>query len=490
MKETLRSHPVNILENTSRFLILLLLPLIRALIVTQAGFSEWLAGAWFDLLVVGVILSLGVTRWYSYTFQLQPEGIMIRKGIFLRQERFLPFASITVISSRAPWYYRPIRAVRLTADTDGGRTAQPDFSITVRRELALRIADAARARLIPERSFRRTYIPRNLYIVFFSFLTSNSLTGVLYLWAALSQAENIFGAPLRAQLFRTFTELAEWYSFGLPPFFAILAYFILGCWLLSFLQNMQQHLRFSTVRYGGALVVRSGLFSLRQHTVAVSRINFLTLRQSLFSKLLGLMSVFIHCTGYGKNKDELAVLLPSGRKREILNNLKLLLPEIPLVKKQIRPRLQYLSRFLIPPLTLCLAVLAAGLAALYLISGYDRVLVFLLVICEIPCLWWLVVKLFAFFHTGIGVSDQALTIYYTRAYQVITCSIPREKITKITLQQTLFQLPTQCCDVMIYTWGEGIQRQKVINLYRPDVLKLLGSEEFLSLEEVPPGESL
>ena len=80
-----RSHLINILENTSRFLILLLLPLIRALFATQVGFYEWLSGAWFDLLVLGVIIALGVYGWYSYTYFVSKAGILIQKGIFFRK---------------------------------------------------------------------------------------------------------------------------------------------------------------------------------------------------------------------------------------------------------------------------------------------------------------------------------------------------------------------------------------------------------------------
>ncbi|MBS1473448.1 PH domain-containing protein [Massiliimalia massiliensis] len=481
--KAMRSHPINILENTSRFLILLLLPLLRALIIGRMGFYEWLSGAWFDLLIVALIIALGVYGWYSYTFTINEAGIHIFRGVIVRQSRFLAFGNITAISVESPWYYRPIKAVRLQADTDGGETSQPDFSITVKRELAEMIMEASRTPLIPKSSFFKTYIPRNLYITIFSLLTSNSLTGVLYLWAALSQAEKVFGKPFRNELLNTFTQLAELNSFGLPPVFAIIAYIILGCWLFSFLRNMEQHLRFQTTRYGNALGIQSGLFTIRRYSISVPRINFLTLRQSLFSKLFGITSVFIHCTGYGKKKDELAVLLPSGLNQEIKSNLNLLLPEIPFVKKQIKPKIQNLSRFLIPPLTLCLCVLAAGLLALYFITGFDRPLIFVLVICEIPCLWWLTVKTFAYFHTGIGVSEEAVTIYYTRLYQIISCSIPKDKITKIALQQTLFQIPTKCCDVHIYTWAEGTKRQRVLNMYLPEVLDLLAPEAFFELEK-------
>lgn len=54
-----RTHPITILEFVSKYLFLLLIPVLRGLfylLTTSHDFYNWLAGAWVDLLVVLFIL--------------------------------------------------------------------------------------------------------------------------------------------------------------------------------------------------------------------------------------------------------------------------------------------------------------------------------------------------------------------------------------------------------------------------------------------------
>lgn len=474
----IHSHPIYILESTSRYLILLLFPILRALITTilwyqKGSFTAWLSGAWFDLIIIGIILGLGIYQWFSYTFCYDNYGIYVYKGIILRQVRYIAYANLTAISLEVPWYYYPFHVVRLKADTDGGTPLNADFAVTTKLDIAETVLLYGNAALNRTNQLKRYYIPSNFYIAIFSLLTSNSLTGVLYVAASISKSGDIFGQDIEDKIVTGFTHIASLLAFGLPPAAAIIAYTILGCWLFSFVMNLFNHLRFEASRSGGILDVKVGLFTRRQFSIAVKRINCMMIRQSLMTKMLGLFSVFIQCTGYGKVQNELSVLMPAGEQRELISNLTMLLPEIPVAKRQIKPKLINLSRFLIPPLALISVVCAAGIAAAYFFPDFSSSMIALLVIAEIPCVWWLGVKVFAFFFTGIGVSEDVITLYYTYAYKVMTCSIPRNKISKITTSQTLFQISTKCCDVIFYPYGEKQARHKVLNLNLPEVRKLL-----------------
>ena len=64
MNQAHRAHPIMVLEHLSRFLYLLLLPLLRGVAAgLRNGLAGWLAGAWFDLLVLLLI----VGSWVSGT---------------------------------------------------------------------------------------------------------------------------------------------------------------------------------------------------------------------------------------------------------------------------------------------------------------------------------------------------------------------------------------------------------------------------------------
>ena len=55
------------MESTSRFYILLLLPILRGLLFSGGNLYIWLKGAWFDILIIAAIILLGYIRWYFYT---------------------------------------------------------------------------------------------------------------------------------------------------------------------------------------------------------------------------------------------------------------------------------------------------------------------------------------------------------------------------------------------------------------------------------------
>ena len=52
-----RPHVINIFENTVRFWGLLIFPVIRGLLFSGQSFFDWIAGAWFDILII-----LGIIR--------------------------------------------------------------------------------------------------------------------------------------------------------------------------------------------------------------------------------------------------------------------------------------------------------------------------------------------------------------------------------------------------------------------------------------------
>lgn len=208
---------------------------------------------------------------------------------------------------------------------------------------------------------------------------------------------------------------------------AILAFTILGGWLISFLRNLVRHLRFSAVRQGGSLEIRSGLFTRRIFDITVERINLVETQQNLLTKTLGLYSAFIHANGYGKKKDELSVLMPSCDKAELRGNLALLLPEFPLCKPKLKPRLRYLSRFLIPPLVLITAVSILCMGAWRLFPSMHSIILYLGIMALIPCVWFLLVKIVSFFHTGIGVKGHVFTLRYSYGYRFKTVIVPTER---------------------------------------------------------------
>lgn len=467
------SHVINIIEHTSKYLILLLFPVIRALLFTNVGFYAWLQGAWFDILTILFVIGAGVVAWYRYTYCFSENGIHLKKGIFIVKERFIPYRKLSVVSIQHPFYLIPIKAVKLSADTDGGLPTIADFKVTIYKNQLDQIIDKVKQPFVHPGEMKRVYLPKNVYIAILSFVVSNTLTGVLFVFTLISGLGKILGKEYETQVVEKLTTLARVLAFGIPPAAAIVAYVILGGWGVSFCLNLIRHFRFSATRQGGSLEIQRGIITKRRYLVTVKRINLIELRQTLFTKWFGVYTALIHSNGYGKGKDELSVLMPAAEKHNLQKNIRILLPEIPLCKPTLRPGKKYLSRFLIPPIWWVIGATVFWLLGYWLFPAYSEMVTFIGVMASIPCWWFLFVKITSYFHTGIGLVDEVYTFNYTYGYRIKTIAVPVRRITKVTMRRSVFQLMSGCCDVIVYTYSEGKKRHVIPNLEFEQAKKIM-----------------
>ncbi len=463
----MRCNPLMIFENTSKYFMFLLLPLLRALFTVSGGLSAWVQGAWFDLIIIGLIISLGLYQWYCMKFSFKQHGIYAVKGIFLRQKKYIPYEKISAIFIQKPWFYAPIKMVRVHIDTDAGGHRNFDFYILVKKKsLDEIISKLETVNVISsyDAKAKKTIVPRNLYIAIFSFVTSDSLTGVLYVITAVSQFGNIFSEDIEYMLVSNFTDIASQYTFGLPVIVAVISYAILTFWLIAFITNIIGHLKFEVKRNKNYFHIKYGLLTKNENIVENSHINFLLIRQTLLTKIMGYFSVLIDCTGYGKSKNQISVLLPAGEAEEIESNLKFLFGELPIVKRQVTPKRNNFFRFVSYPSALVLLILAVCLVLLHFMAEHATLIIFAGIAVLVPAVWWLIVKFYSFFFTGIGTRDNIVTLYYTKGFGIYTSCIYLDRIVDIRYIQTPIQQLTEGCDINIYTYSERVKKQTVASL--------------------------
>ena len=96
-----RTHPITILEFVSKYLFLLLIPVLRGLfylLTTSHDFYNWLAGAWVDLLVVLFILLASYLRWRFQFYRYDEQGLTVRRGVLIRRTVTIPQSSISTLT--------------------------------------------------------------------------------------------------------------------------------------------------------------------------------------------------------------------------------------------------------------------------------------------------------------------------------------------------------------------------------------------------------
>ena len=472
MREFQRQHPVFVVHAFSKYLILLLLPLLRSLVLLRGDVLTWVRGTWFDILVLFAIIGAGVAQWMATRYALREEGIFAVSGILVRKERYIPYKNLSSIAIEEPFYLRPFRISRLRLETDSGSAQKADLTFLLSRGQAEEIIGCGADRLAdlkggPEGA--RSYHPRALYIAILSLITSNTLTGVLFAATFLSQSGKVLGEQFERLLVNSFTRIVQILAFNIPPAAAMAAAILLGGWAIAFLMTLISNLRFRAQRKGRLLTVRAGIVTKKEYYLAVERINYVMFRQNLITRLCGFYSAFLNCTGYGKERNELAVLLPAVGDEELKRSLRLLLPEYRISRRKYRPYLRTLSRFLIPPLTIML-VIVLFFGGLYLLfPRFGRTTLFFGLMAMLPAVWWLFVKIAAYFHVGIGIKEDIYTFRYTFAYAFFTVTVHKDKIARVEVRQSLFQKMSQCADVVVHTFSEKHYHLRMHNIQIDEV---------------------
>lgn len=471
-----RSHPINILEKTSKFFILLILPVLRAIIsgvkAIIAGdislvqwFYDWASGSWFDILTIFLIFFLGFSSWFRYVYRLDDDGILIRQGLFFSRYRFISYQKISVITIENIYYLRPFKASKLSADTDGGGVRNSDFEITMHRKKVDELINLTKNAIVRKNTLKKVYLPKNFHIAVLSFLSSNSLTGVLFVYAFVTGASKIFGQEVEDMFVEQITMYASFFaSDRMSLMSAMLTFIIIFGWLISFSKNLIRHLKFTAIRQGGLISIESGVVTKYKYYIATKRINLVELKQNVITKIFGLYTTLIHSNGYGKKKDELSILMPAGSNRDITENLGLLVPEIPFSPKIIKPKLKYIKRILLMPTFLIFATIFLTREFLKYYTNFSNFITYVGAMITLGFICFFIVRVISFFHSGIGVDNKSFTLYYTKGVQILTVAVPKKRIVKTQIKRTFFQLMAGSCDIVFYTSSEGTVRHKVANM--------------------------
>ena len=446
-----RQHPLYVVHAFSKYLLLLIFPLLRSLLLLRGDVWAWVRGTWFDLLIVVLIILFGVVQWRSIRYSLGEKGVYVESGFLVQEIRYLPYKNLSSIAVEEPFYLRPLRIARVLLEAGAVRLAE--------------------GRGGPKGV--RTYRPKALYIAILSLITSNTLTGVLFASTFISQSGKILGETFERLLVDSIARIIRVLAFNIPPAAAIIAAVLLGGWAIAFLMTLISHLGFHATRENRLLSVRVGILTKKEAYMAVERINYVQLRQSLLTKLCGFCSAFLNCTGYGKEKNELAVLFPAVEQQDLRRTLRLILPEIKVSPRRYKPYIKVLTRFLIPPVTLIFAAAAVFGLAWFLFPNFRQVSLFLGIMAELPSIWWLFVKIAAYFHVGIGVRGDIYTFRFTFGYAFYTVALHKDKIAKVETQQSLFQKMSKCSDILIYPFSERGRRMRIHNIRQSE------AEEFL-----------
>lgn len=467
-------HIITVVEYTAKYMILLIVPLLRALVFTNIGLLEWLKWAWIDVLVILTILGAGIIRYFISGYVLQAKGLLVKSGLLWRKQIFVPYNKIGIYFVQAPLISRLMWARNIYIDTDAGDKKSSDIKFCVRAKEVIDIDNRILSAISSHGKIKSVYESKKWEVAILSLVFSNTFAGVVFTATFITFLGKLIGQDLNTQVLSNATKIADTLALKIPPIASVTAYVLIAGWTISFLLNIFRNFNFIAIRSGKKLSITSGVFIKRKFIINVRRVNYVKITQSVLTKFLGLYSGFIACNGYGKQKNEYPVIIPNGKKKDVQAEVKMLFPttEIAFSQRQMKPLKPFLFRFVILPINMILITTLGLVLALYKFKQFSDTIWFIGIMIMLPCIWFLVVKIVAFFHTGIGRNGDTFSLRFTDTFKIYTILIPKDKIVKVEFSQTLLQKSNDGCDLKIYPFSESRKPIIVTNMLKKQAKEL------------------
>ncbi|SEN83962.1 putative membrane protein [Amphibacillus marinus] len=347
------------------------------------GYEQYI----FIAIGVFVIISLLYSwlSWWRFTYMVNTDGLLIEKGIFIRQKRSIAKQRIQSINFNQNILHRLLGLTELQIET-AGRDMKVDAKLT---SLSMTDAQAIRKLL---KQFQVNDEDGNSYDYDFAlerklpkyeasykhlFLFGSTSGGLGVLMSILF----IFGLGVEEFIPEQIIDfVSSWLTAQSIITLIILSTFVLLLfWLAGVIGSVIKYGDFTVVRYEDEILITRGLWEKKQLTFPLKRIQGVVVKQNLLRLPLRFATIYLEIAGGEADQKESmrTILFPLIKKKEIAIFLAEILPEYTYMPEQvarISRRYLYLNIGLASLLTL-----VVGLVVWYLLSlPYLLLLVFLI----------------------------------------------------------------------------------------------------------------
>ena len=460
LKNTFCAHPLMAVKLMKPFLFVLILPVIKGLIqyVLYRRISGILTleAAAFALIVV-----LSLLECYFFTVSVENDIITVKKGLLMRSVSVIKLSRLSSLTTTRNPADLIFKTVTCFINTEAGQKDKPDF------ECKLRISDAARLLHGVYGDKGRTAITFSpLKISAMAAATSSAFTGLIIGVPIINSIGKLLGIALSEMLLAEINTVSEELKTYFPPIVNALTLIFLISYGFSFAVTFFKYLRFRLYAGRERIEVRSGVFVLRRAVFKKSSVNDVCIEQSPLMRLFKLYSMRAAVAGYGNSKGEKAVIVPCGGKNEIDRHLALYFPRFSDKSRAFVRAAQtrrMLNRFLWLPRLYGLITVGISVAAAYLFSYFDRLVLFVCSILLLFILYYADLSRYNFKHGKILFGDRIYaqgSVGMTR--RQFYCE--KEKIGVIRLIRTPADRKHDTCKIDLITRSESADRIRVRNI--------------------------
>lgn len=381
MSERTRFHPlaliVYLFNGIKGWFVFFLLGLLN-------GWFQHRLGQTALLVVVLWIVLQSVLKYFSESYQISSEKIIIYQGIWNKKETDIPYERIQTIKKRQWFFFKPFNTMQLLIETAGGAGAEAEASLA-----------AVHTGLVDTiERYRQGERPETGETEMDSGADYRVTNGQIFLFGItdLSILASLIAIPIFVDEFipdnwlREAASVAEqlWRA-GWLLMIGVMVLLLMAVALISLAKTFIRYYDFRVNRSNQTLTIESGLFERHTQKIPLDKIQGLKIQQQLLRRLFGISSVELLLAGGHENEGESIAakklyVLPIISDQNLYQTLDVLLPEWDFKKPDIqyvsRKRLWYFWRWKLSvvPLIIWLGFVSRWLA----VVGWIVLLVFLL----------------------------------------------------------------------------------------------------------------
>lgn len=344
-----RLHPLTLLFRGWQLLRGVLLP---AIIVLYFGRNQFL-GYFLLLFFIGP-MGMSIIRYFTFTFKITAEEIVLRHGLIGRTERHIPLTRVQDVRLEQGVLHRLLGMADVEVETAGGQGVDASLSVLskshaeelrrmifAQRETARAVVGAAGGvalDLPPLQESGQIVRQVSMRELILAGITSNKLASIVALLVVVQQLAGDFVSETSIQKFwMTVTQQGErWVQGGLSHHWMALVLAAVGLLILgvlgSTITSVVVFYRFTLSRSGEDLHRSYGLLTRRSSSLPRRRIQVLKVEEKFLRRLFRLVTLRADTAGggHGGNKESSSgrdVLLPVVPRDEVQGLLPAFFPD-------------------------------------------------------------------------------------------------------------------------------------------------------------------
>lgn len=440
------THPCTMTVYTYSFAFLLIIPIIQQIIFKPKSLYDITMTFWKSMLLTLIILLWAFLKYRSIKYYTVDEKLFIKHDILFKKDCIVPYKYIYALNIKHTIFQTLFGAVKISFDIP---TKNKYMELILSNKEALKITKS----IFSSKHKRIFYKAKMSRILLMSAFWANPLTSFLVTIPFVHKLGSILGQELSEKLYSAVDIRLIFIAIGLSPLIATVIYILISAFLIAFIIQFFRYSNFKAGIADNYIFISHGLINKNGKLIKKSKINAISISQTLLMKTLNLSNAYIHTANFVKNEDNETLLIAASKSAKLIYHLEKIVPIKIINAKSIKPSKKTLKKFIFIP-SICISLIIFFMCRLKEEFWYTQIISLFLRLITLFLLWWFFFRIQAHKDSGISISNGTIKISGYKRLTLFSSYIPIEKIQSIEIRQTPFQRLENLANIRVYIFSE------------------------------------